>query len=320
MPIYASESLWQRFWQYPFYQNALLAGLAIAALCSVLSVFVVLRRMAFIGQGISHAAFGGAGLALLLGLTLPAARNPLLRDAIIAFFCVGTALLIGWIARQQRIGEDSAIGICLAAAMAVGVILLDIRSAIFQQMVDAGQLAAGSLGYTPSFHDLLFGNILSIPRQEAWLSWMIALLLLAIILASYKELVFFAFDPEAAAAFGVRTNLLYYGLLTVLGITIVLAMRLLGVILATAMLILPGVAARFWSRRIGPLTAVAVICGLASVLVGLFLTIWLAVVSTAPVIVLTMCAVALLSYLAERVQRLLGLRRPTSHAQDGLTE
>jgi hypothetical protein len=116
-----AQTVWQRFWQYQFYQNALAGGVAIALLCSVLSVFVVLKRVAFAGQGISHAAFGGAGLALLLELFLPPLRMPILRDAVIAAFCVITALVIGRIARQRRLGEDSAIGICLVAAMALGV-------------------------------------------------------------------------------------------------------------------------------------------------------------------------------------------------------
>jgi zinc transport system permease protein len=167
----AAESVWQRLWEYPFYQNALAAGLAVALLCSVLSVFVVLRRMAFIGQGISHAAFGGAGLALLLGLLGPNFAGPLARDLIIAAFCVATALLIGRIARQQRVGEDSAIGICLVAAMALGVILLNIRAALYERLAAAATLDSTSAGYTPSFHDLLFGNILSIPRQEVVLTW-----------------------------------------------------------------------------------------------------------------------------------------------------
>jgi len=299
----ADGSVWQRLMEYQFYQNALLAGLAIALLCGVLSVFVVLRGMAFIGQGISHAAFGGAGLALLLGLFIPWLGGPIARDVVVAVFCVATALLIGRIGRQKRVGHDSAIGICLVAAMAGGVVLLNIRTALYQRAAAAGRLEDFSAGYTPSFHDLLFGNILSIPRLEVWLTVAVVIVLLAAVLAVYKELVFLSFDAEAAEAFGVPTWLVYYGLLAVLGITIVLAMRLLGVILASAMLILPGVAGGFWSRRVEVVTAASVLCAMVSVVLGLLLSMWIEVLSTGPVIVLTLCGVLAASYLADRLVR-----------------
>ena len=109
----AGASLWERFWAFAFYQHALLAGVMVALACAVLSVFVVHRRMAFIGEGISHAAFGGISIALLLELVFPSLRHPLLRQGIVAVFCVGTAILMGRIGRQRRVGTDSAIGIAL---------------------------------------------------------------------------------------------------------------------------------------------------------------------------------------------------------------
>jgi ABC-type Mn2+/Zn2+ transport system permease subunit len=298
----AAVSLWQRFLEYEFYQNALAAGVAIALLCGALSVFVVLRGMAFIGQGVSHAAFGGAGLALLLGLFVPALGQSVGFGATIAVFCVATAVLIGWIARSGRVDHDSAIGICLVAAMAAGVILLDLRSALYERAAAAGKIADSTTAYTPGFHDLLFGNILSIPRVEVWLTWAVALIALVLVAVFYKELVFLSFDAEAAEAFGVRTSLIYYGLLIALGITIVLAMRLLGVILASALLILPGVAGRFWSRRVGLVTLASILCSLASVVAGLALSVHLQDFSTGPVIVLTLCAVLAGSYLIRRVR------------------
>ena len=153
MPAAASTlTLWERFTQFSFYQHALIAGLAIAIGCAVLSVFVVHRRMAFIGQGVTHAAFGGVGAGLFLELFLPALRHPLLRDAIIAVSCVGTALVIGRIGRQRRIGEDSAIGIVLVVAMAIGVILIDLRTEWVRRLAAGGELREIWQGYAPSFH------------------------------------------------------------------------------------------------------------------------------------------------------------------------
>jgi zinc transport system permease protein len=309
VPLLA-QTVWQRFLEYQFYQNALAGGVAIALLCSVLSVFVVLKRVAFAGQGISHAAFGGAGLALLLELFLPPLRMPILRDAVIAVFCVATALVIGRIARQRRLGEDSAIGICLVAAMALGVVFLNLRAALFKALIQSGQLDRDAVGYTPSFHDLLFGNILSIPIVQVWATWIIAVLLLAGLFAMYKEFVFFAFDEEAAGVFGLPTGRLYYGMLAALGITIVLAMRLLGVILASALLILPGACALLWSRRLTRVLTLSVVIGVGSVAGGLVLAMWISArpiawsastefyvdLSVGPVIVLLLCLVLGISW------------------------
>lgn len=299
----ADMSVWERFWTFSFYQIALLGAIPIALVCSVLSVFVVLRRMTFIGQGISHSAFGGAGVALLLTLVLPGMRSPLARDALIAVFCVATALLIGWMARQRRVNEDSAIGICLVGAMAVGLLLIDVRSIWFQHLRETGQLDSPSLGYTAPLHSLLFGNILSIPSGELLAVWIVCAAILLAVVAVYKELVFFAFDEQGAGAFGVRTSLLYYGLLVALAISIVAAMRFLGVILCSALLILPGASANLWSRRIGWVTVASMAFGLIGVVGGVFLAIWLEGLSTGPVIVLVLCVCFALSHLVAWLRR-----------------
>jgi len=302
MPTLLAASVWQRFWEYPFYHHALWAGVAVAALCSTLSVFVVQRRMAFIGQGISHAAFGGAGVALLLSLALPDLNRPMLRDGVIAVFCIATALLIGRIARQRHVSEDSAIGICLVAAMALGAVLLDLRAEWIRRLLASGAIGRTQLGYTPSLHDLLFGNILSVTPAELWGASVLAAGVILATLALFKEIVFFSFDEEAASVFGVRTELLYHGLLFVLGLTIVAAMRLLGVILCSALLILPGAAAAFLSRRVGRVFVASLVIGVSSIPVGLMLSIWLGYVSTGPLIVLTLCVFFAASALLDRIR------------------
>jgi len=268
-------SIWSRFIEFPFYQNALIAGLAMAVACAVLSVFVVYKRMAFIGQGISHAAFGGVGAALLLQVYLPAFEAPALRDAVIGAFCIGTALLIGRFSRGRRVTEDSAIGICLVAAMALGMLLLDLRK---------------GMGYAPPFHGILFGSILHIARGAVWAACVEAALVVVLVFAFFKELVFFTCDEEAAEVFGVRTGLIYYGLLACVALTIVVAMRLLGVILCSALLILPGATASLWSHHIRRVMVIAVASAAASVAAGLFLAIATRTLSTGPLIVLVMAA------------------------------
>jgi zinc transport system permease protein len=289
-------TLWERFLAFPFYQSALLAGVAIGLACSLLSVFVIQRRMAFVGQGISHAAFGGIGVALLLEVAWPAAGRPLVRDAIVALFCVATAILIGRVARTRRIGADSAIGIALVVAMAVGVLLLDARAEWVRRLVAVGSPGAERLAYTPSFHDLLFGNILSISRVERWLACGVSAAVVAWVAGCYRGLVFYAADEEAARSFGVPVTALHYGFLTALGVVVVVAMRLLGVILVSALLILPGAVAQFWARRMPGNVAVAVGVSIASIVCGLLAAMSLRVLSTGPVIVLVLGLAFVLSW------------------------
>ncbi len=301
MPSGASGlSLLERFAAFPFYQHALLAGVAVACACSVLSVFVVYRRMAFVGEGISHAAFGGVGVALLLEIVLPPLRNPLARQAIVAVFCIGTAILMGRIARQRRVGTDSAIGIALVLAMALGVLFLDLRSEWIRHLTARGEFSREWLGYAPSFHDILFGNILSISRAEVWFAGGAAAAVLVWVGATFRGLVFCATDEEAAVTFGLPVDFLHYGLLIALGITIVITMRLLGVILASALLILPGTIANLWSRRLKRVLVISVVSGILSIVLGLAASMELQVLSTGPVIVVVLALAFFASSIVRR--------------------
>jgi len=292
----AGASLWERFWAFAFYQHALLAGVMVALACAVLSVFVVHRRMAFIGEGISHAAFGGISIALLLELVFPSLRHPLLRQGIVAVFCVGTAILMGRIGRQRRVGTDSAIGIALVVAMALGVILLDLRAEWVRSLAEHGSVTGRGALYTPSFHDLLFGNILSITRGETILAGVVSAAVLGWVALSLRGLVFYTADEEAAVTFGLPVAWLRNGLLVALGVMIVVAMRLLGVILVSAFLILPGTIANFWSRRIGHVLWVAMASATLSVVLGLILAMQLEVLSTGPVIVVVLALLLIVSW------------------------
>jgi ABC-type Mn2+/Zn2+ transport system permease subunit len=280
-PILAA-SVWSRFLEFPFYHNALIAGVAMAVACAMLSVFVVHKRMAFIGQGISHAAFGGIGAALLLQVALPAFETSYLRDAVVVVFCIGAALLIGSVSRGGRVSEDSAIGICLVAAMALGMLLLDLRK---------------GMGSTPPFHSILFGSILGISRAAVWIACIEAACVVVLVVAFFKELVFFTCDEEGAKVFGVPTGLIYYGLLVCIAVTIVVAMRLLGVILCSSLLILPGATASLWSHHIRRVSVIAVACAVGCVAEGLFLAIAFGRLSTGPLIVLVQCVAFGVSWL-----------------------
>jgi len=254
------------------FKHAFIAGLAVAVACSLLSPFVVLKRFAFIGQGVSHAGFGGIGLAIFAGLWWPQMLVDPWRDVLVAAFCVAAALLIGRIVESAWADADSAIGVTLALAMAIGVACMDLYGWLRPE------------AYRPDLHGLLFGDIFSATATAAAGSWMVAALVGAFVAGLYKELVFYSFDEEGALVFGTPVRFLRYSFLVLIAITVVTAMRLVGVILVTALLVIPGLIGRCVSQRMGCVIWGSVLFGTAGMIIGLLLTVWLEVLSSGAVI------------------------------------
>ena len=198
---------------FAFMQRALLAGVLVATLCGVLGFFVVLKRLAFIGVGISHSAFGGIALGLLLGV------EPLLAAA---GFATIVAWGVGWISRKGRLHEDTVIGILFSSAMAFGVALISL-----------------SRSYQVDLFGYLFGNILAVSPADLWMLAGIGAVVLLVVALLFKELLFLAFDEEVARASGLPVTRLYFVLLTCLALTIVAAIRVVGLILVEALLVIP---------------------------------------------------------------------------------
>lgn len=234
-------------------------ALAIAALCSLLSVLVVLKRLAFIGQGVSHAAFGGVGIAASIGLVATSAGDlsglgAVGQFAVIAGFCLGAALLIGWMSERSGTHADTAIGIVLVVSMALGAILI--------QRSKTGV----------AWETFLFGSLNQVGWADAWIAWTIAIGVLVTLWWTRRRLVFWAFDPVAASAMGIRARAQNLLLMTMLALATVTAMKLAGVVLATAMLVLPGAAALKVSARSGRVLVLAAAAALAGVVGGLVLS------------------------------------------------
>jgi ABC-type Mn2+/Zn2+ transport system permease subunit len=235
------------------YWPAIVTGLAVAALCSLLSVLVVLKRMAFIGQGISHAAFGGIGVAGVLGL-VGAAMTPgqsAGQFVVVLTFCLCAGLLIGWLSERGGTEADTAIGIVLVAAMAVGAVLI--------------RRARSNV----SLESFLFGDILSVTWTDAVIGWAVALAVLGVLWWVRRPLVFWAFDPTVARALGVSDRAMNTLLMVLLSLATVTAMKLAGVVLATAMLVLPGALALRVSSRSRVVLVLACVAAVLGVLGGI---------------------------------------------------
>jgi zinc transport system permease protein len=229
-----------------FFQRALVAGVLLSLLCGVLSVFVILRRMAFIGVGISHSAFGGVALGFLLGL------DPL-RSGI--GFAVAIALLIEWAHERGRLEEDAAIGIFFAFAMALGVVFLHL-----------------SRTYNVDVFGFLFGNILAVGPRQVGEILTVGLAVLGLVALFYKELVFLSFDEEMAWVSGVPVKALRYLFLVLLALTIIMAIYLVGIILVSALLVIPGAIARNLTRHILGMLWMSLAAAVGATLGGLFLS------------------------------------------------
>jgi len=245
----------------PYEWAALAVAVPIGAVCAVLSVFVVLRRMAFIGQGVSHAGFGGIALAVLLGHWIEAFNHSLLRNTTTGVFCVATALAIGLYARRKRVSEDSAIGIALVVSMALGAVLLAVRVYVL-----------GDHRWVPSWESLMFGSILSVSTADVITAYVLAVGVLGVVAGLYKELISFTYDEAMARIEGLPVRALYVLLLVLLSVTIVLALRAVGFLLVSALLIIPAATANLLSRRFNRVMALSLLVGLGGTVGGLLIS------------------------------------------------
>ncbi|MDI6710409.1 MAG: metal ABC transporter permease [Bacillota bacterium] len=234
------------FLAYDFMQRALAAGVVAGLLCAVVSFFVVLQRLSFAGVGIAHSALGGIAIGVLTGI------NPLLTAA---FFCTGVAWGIGAVSKKGEVHEDSAIGVFFAVAMAFGITLISLAR-----------------GYYPELFSFLFGNILAVTAGDLWLLAAVALAVLAFLSLFFKELLFICFDEEAARASGLPVTPLYYALLTAVALTVVVTVKILGIVLASALLVLPAITAHQLTKNFRPLLALSLGAGLFSSVLGLWLS------------------------------------------------
>jgi ABC-type Mn2+/Zn2+ transport system permease subunit len=264
---------------YQFARHAMLTGIAVSTLCSLLSVLVVLKRMAFIGEGLSHAGFGGMGTAVFLGLV------GFRQDLVVLLFCVAMAAMIGAMTRRKHIEPDSAIGIALVAAMAWGIFMSDLRRTQWYRNW------FGPPGVAPNMEGLLFGSLLSVSRDDMYLAFAVGAAILLLLGLFLKEIIFYCFDEEGSKVFGVRAGAIHYLLPVIISVTIVLTIRLAGFVLVSAMLVIPGATAMLLSRRLQRVIALSWTVGVGGTAGGILLSLQLGNVSSGACIVGVLCAI-----------------------------
>ncbi len=246
--------------QYEFMRNALMAGLLAALACGVIGVYVVVKRIVFISGGIAHTSFGGVGLGYLLNI------NPVLGAL---FFSLAAALGIGFIIRRTRLPEDTAIGVIWAAGMALGVIFIGLTP-----------------GYAPDLFSYLFGNILTVPAIDLVFMLILDIIIIAVVVIFYKEFLALSFDEEFSTVVGVPVETLYLILLSLIALTVVVLIRVVGIILVIALLTIPPALARQFTHDLRKMMLISVVLGIIFTFGGLWLSYELDIASGASIILL----------------------------------
>jgi manganese/iron transport system permease protein len=243
---------------FPFFVRALAAAVIVGLVCAIVGSFMVLRGLAFLGDALSHAAFPGVVAAYLL-------KGPFYLGAAIA--AVVSSVAIGWVSRRGGVRGDTAIGVIFAGAFALGIFL-------FSRIPN----------YVGDLFGFLFGEILGIGNGDLLALGGLAIVVLAGVGILWKELLYSTFDPLGAAAAGLPVERLDYLFLALIALTIVISLQAVGIILVVAMLVTPAATAQIVSRSFGRMIATAVVIGVVSPVIGLYLSYWLDAASGATIV------------------------------------
>ncbi len=229
--------------EYQFFRHAIYAAVLTAILSAMVGTYIVTRRIVFIGGGITHASFGGIGMAYYLGM------NPFLGAAV---FGVLTALGIEYITQKGKVREDSAIAILWSLGMALGIIFVFMTP-----------------GYTPNLMTFLFGNILSVTRTDLLLMLIFCLLLTAFFVLFFRPILYTAFDPEFSRTKGIAVSFYRYLMSAIMALAIVMSIRTIGIILVLSMFTLPQITAMLFTRNFMHIIPLAALWGVIGAVAGL---------------------------------------------------
>ena len=254
--------------EYQFFIRGLIATTLVGGLCGLIGVYIVLRRMAYIGHGLSHAIFGGAVVSYIMSI------NFFVGATVWGFL---SAMLITFATRKRQIGADAAIGIITTAAFALGIAIIS-RYKTFTRDFDAA----------------LFGNILGVSQSDLIAIVVVAVATSVILFLGYKLLLFATFDQEVARFYGVPTGWVDALFSLVLAATVVVSMRVVGVTLIAAAIVIPPMVARLLTDSFKTMlllsTAIGAFCGFA----GIYMS-WFADISSGASVVLFAAGVFVLT-------------------------
>ncbi len=244
--------------EYRFFTNALLAALFASITCGITGAYIVSRRIVFISGGITHASFGGIGIGYFFGF------NPIVGAMI---FSVLSAFGIEYMSKKTNLREDSVIAILWSFGMAVGIIFIFLTP-----------------GYSANLMSFLFGNILTVTKLNLVFLLILALLITGIFLVFFKTILFIAFDEQYARAVKLPVETINYLMITLIALTIVFNIKVVGIILVISLLTIPQTIANIFTKKFEIMIWLSIIIGFLGSISGLLLSYYLNVPSGAAII------------------------------------
>ena len=272
--------------QYGFMQRSLVIAILVGIVCAIVGSYLMVQRLALLGDAISHSVLPGLAIAFILGANI-----------FIGAFIAGvlSTVIIAWIKARSTIKEDAAMGIVFSAFFALGITLITIVQK--DNKID--------------LNHFLFGNILGVTPQDAIDTGFIVALVLLVVVFFYKELLFYTFDPLGAQATGLPVNLLNFGLMVLIALTIVASLKAVGVVLVLSLLITPASTAYLLVTRLHQVMILGAIIGVISSISGMYLSYFYNLPS-GPAIVLVASGLFVLSLLFSPTQGILTQPRTSS--------
>lgn len=254
---------------YNFLQSALIAAIMVGIMSGIIGSFIILRGMSLMGDAISHSVLPGVAVAYMLGVNL-------LIGATV--FGVIAALLIGFVAANSKLKNDTAIGIVFSAFFALGFILISMAES------------------STNLHHILFGNVLAVSDKDLVSTVVVLAIVILFVVTLFKELQITSFDEVFAKSYGLNTSIIHYGLMIILTLVTVSALQTVGIILIVAMLITPAATAFLWTNRLVYMLVLSSTIGAVASIIGLYLSYtmnW----ASGPAIVLVAAIIFLLSFI-----------------------
>ncbi|MCK4908105.1 MAG: metal ABC transporter permease [Spirochaetes bacterium] len=234
------------FFEYSLFVNSLLAAILASISCGIIGTYIVSRRIVFISGGISHASFGGIGIGYYLGI------NPLLGAAV---FAVLSALGIENISKKTNINRDSAIGILWSLGMAIGLIFIYITP-----------------GYVPNLMSYLFGNILTVSLIDIYMMLGLSIIIVLFFIFNFRKILFISFDEEFSKTRRMPVTFINHILLSLVALTIVINIRVVGIILVISLLTIPQAIAKLFSNNFKTIMFYSIFFSLLSSISGLIIS------------------------------------------------
>ncbi|MEG1580668.1 MAG: metal ABC transporter permease [Bacteroidaceae bacterium] len=228
---------------YLFFQHAIMGSLLASVLCGIVGTYIVTRRLVFIGGGIAHASLGGVGIGAFFGF------QPLLGAA---FFSLFSGYSIQWLSRRHEVREDSAIAMLWTFGMSVGILFTYL-----------------SPDFMPQLSSYLFGNILTITKADLWMMGFVTLAAIVLFTLFRRTIVAVAFDSEFAQSQGLPVRFLEYAMMTLIALTIVSCLRMVGIVLVISMLSIPQMTANLFTQSFQRMMALSIVVGMMNCMGGL---------------------------------------------------